>query len=164
MSCSVLGNSYALFTTCSGFGQYNEIVSSFWLMNMGFNGTLHSPDVFQLRPLRMASWEIVSCKSPKSSNINTSSGVNTVTYFASANLLALSSESRAKLGTISTVLAGSLNLWCNFAFVLALVFYPVGISNTLCESLSVGIKLSPGFPTVDVAPESTTADVTLFSF
>ena len=92
------------------------------------------------------------CKSPKSLNINTSSGVNTVTYFASANLLTLSSEFRAKLGTMSTFLAGSLTLWFSFDFVLALVSSPVGISDTLCESLSIGINSSPGFPTVDVSP------------
>ena len=163
MSCSVLDNSYALFTACSGSGRSNRILSSFLLITMGFNVTINNPDVLHLHPLRMASWEIVCFKSPKSSSINTSSGANTVTYFASGNLLALSSEFRAKLGTMSTFLAGYRTLWCNFAFVLALVYSPVAISNTLCESSSVGINSSPSFPTVDVAPKSTTADVPLFS-
>ena len=86
-----------------------------------------------------------------------------MTYFASTNLLALSSELCAKLGTMSTVLAGYITLWCNFDFLPALVSYPVGISNTLCDSSSVGINSSPVFPAVGVAPESTTACVHLFS-
>ena len=87
-----------------------------------------------------------------------------MTYLASANLLALSSKFRDKLGTMSTVLAGYITLWCNFDFLPALVSYPVGISNTLCDSSSVGINSSPVFSTVDVAPKLTTADVPIFIF
>ena len=48
----------------------------------------------------------MSFKSPKSSKINTSSGVKTVTYLAYANLLALNNEFRANPGTTSAILAG----------------------------------------------------------
>ena len=50
----------------------------------------------------------MSFKSLKSSKINTLSGVKTVTYLASANLLALNNKLRANTGTTSAVLAGSL--------------------------------------------------------
>ena len=53
----------------------------------------------------------------RSSKINTSSGVKTETYFASANLLALNNEFRTRPGTTSADLAGSLTGWCRRAFV-----------------------------------------------
>ena len=49
-------------------------------------------------------------------------------------------------------LQSSFTLWFSFDFVLALVSSPVGISDTFCESLSVGINSSPGFPNVYVSP------------
>ena len=50
----------------------------------------------------------MSFKSFKSSKINTLSGVKTMTYLASAILLALNNELHANPGTTSDVLAGSL--------------------------------------------------------
>ena len=102
---------------CVGVGQFNTIVASFSSGGTGFNRTRHRPVVLHRHPFKIASCEIVNFRSLKSSKINTSSGVNTETYLASANLLALNNELRTRPGTTSADLAGSLTGWWSRALV-----------------------------------------------
>ena len=62
-------------------------------------------------------------------------GVRTVVYWVSGKFLALISELYFKLGTISTVRAGSLTLWWSFALTLAGNVVPVSMWMLLLDFL-----------------------------